>query len=180
VNALIFLIESLSRLYMLTFLLRLLLQLARGDFYNPVARFLVQITNPLVVPARRLIPSVRRFDMPTLVVLFVLQLIVSFVIATLRGFDFTAGQLLLDVVFALLQLTLGTYIFCIIIYVILSWLNQSFHPVFSFLGQVIEPVLRPARRLLPETGGIDVSPLITLIFLWAGLIFLNELRVMLM
>ena len=175
-NALIFLIETLSRLYLLTFLLRLLLQVARGDFYNPISQFIVQITNPLVVPARRIIPSVRRFDMPTLVVLFVLQLLVMIVLAGLRGFSLQIDTLLWLTIFGLLQLTIGTYLFCIFIYVIMSWINQSWHPLSVFLGQLIAPVMQPARRLLPATGGIDISPLITAIFLWAALILLSDLQ----
>ena len=63
-NALIFLIETFSRLYMLTFLLRIMLQLARADFYNPISQFVVQVTNPLVVPARRIIWMIRPGSAP--------------------------------------------------------------------------------------------------------------------
>jgi YggT family protein len=181
VNALIFLIGSLARLYMLAFLLRLLLQVARADFYNPISQLVVQVTNPLVVPARRIIPSVRRFDFPTLVVLALLQLATTLIISALRGFRAPIGFLLWDVVFSLLWLTISTYLWCIVIYVILSWFPQArYHPITAFLGQLTAPVLRPARRLLPPMSGIDLSPLIVSIFLWAALILLSDLRRLIM
>jgi YggT family protein len=177
VNALIFLIESFARLYILAFLLRLLLQVARADFYSPIPQFIVEVTNPLVVPARRVIPSVRRFDLPTLVVLVVLQLVVVLVVSALRGFQVPFGLLLWTVIFSLLELTVWTYLICIFVYVILSWFGQTrFHPIGTFLGQLIEPVLRSARRLLPPLSGIDISPLIVGIVLWAALILLQDLQ----
>jgi len=176
-NALIFLIESFARLYMLAFLLRLLLQVARADFYTPIAQFIVQVTNPLVVPARRLIPSVRRFDFPTLVVLVMLQLVVVLVVSGLRGGLLPFNLLLWVVIFRLLSLTIWTYLVSILIYVVLSWFGHTrFHPIGIFLGQLIEPLLGPARRLLPPLSGVDISPLIVGILLWAAQILLVDLQ----
>lgn len=175
-NALYFLVDTLSRLYLLTFLLRILLQLSRADFYNPISQFLVRVTNPLVVPARRLIPSLRGFDLPTFVVLVLLQLAVAILLLVLRGISPRPDLLLWLVVFGLIGLTLWTYLVCILVYVILSWLAQaSYNPIATFLGQIVEPVLRPARRLLPSIGGLDVSPLIVTILLMAASIAVDDL-----
>ena len=174
-NALIFLIETFARLYLLCFLLRLLLQVARADFYHPIPQFIVQVTNPLVVPARRVIPSVRRFDLPTLVVLAVLQMAVLVVILTLAGTTPGPGILFALTVHRLLSMTLWVYIVCIFVWVILSWVQASYAPMGRFLGQLIEPVLRPARRLLPPVGGFDISPLIVTIMLFAAIIALDDL-----
>lgn len=180
-NALIFLIETFARLYMLAFLLRILLQVARADFYMPIPQFIVQVTNPLVVPARRIIPSVRRFDFPTLVVLVILQLLVLALVALLRGGQIQFNLLLWVTIFSLLRLTIGTYLVCIFIWVLMSWFGQTrFHPVAMFLGQLIQPVLRPARRLLPVVSGIDLSPMIVIIFLYAALILIGDLQRLIM
>ncbi|MGD8580829.1 MAG: YggT family protein, partial [Lysobacterales bacterium] len=56
-NALAYLVGTLVDLYVVAVLLRLLLQWVRADFYNPVCQFLVKVTNPLLVPLRRVIPS---------------------------------------------------------------------------------------------------------------------------
>ena len=61
-----FLIRVLSHLYLLLFLLRFIMQWIRADFYNPLAQFIVRATNPLVVPARRLIPASSGIDLPTM------------------------------------------------------------------------------------------------------------------
>lgn len=178
-NALIFLIDTFASLYLLTFLLRLLLQIARADFYHPIPQLIVRITNPLVVPARRVIPSIRRFDLPTLVVLFILQLAVVLVLDALTGFSRPIDGLLWVAIFELLDKTIWVYLICILIYIVLSWVGQSYHPLAIFAGQIINPLLRPARRLLPPTGGLDLSPMIVSIFLVAGLILLADLRVLL-
>lgn len=176
-SALIFLIDTFARLYLLTFLLRILLQVSRADFYNPIAQFIVQVTNPLVVPARRLIPSLRKFDLPTLVILVVLQAIVLLVLFALRGAGMLPlGTLFWLTIFAVLTMTLWTYIICTFVYVILSWVGQhSYSPFAVFLGQVIEPVLGPVRRRLPAIGGLDISPMILMIFLMAGILLLGDL-----
>ena len=52
-----YLIQTFISLYLLAMLLRFLLQLAKADFYNPISQFLVKITNPPVIPLRRVIPE---------------------------------------------------------------------------------------------------------------------------
>ena len=75
-NALLFLIKTIADLYLLTYLLRFLLQWVRADYYNPLAQFVVKVTNPLVVPARRLLPPIAGLDLAPLVVLIVIQAVV--------------------------------------------------------------------------------------------------------
>jgi YggT family protein len=173
VSALIFLVKTFSELYLLCFLLRVLLQAVRADFYNPMSQFIVNATNPLVRPARRLVPVLRGFDLPTFVVLVVLELLVTILLLAMAGFEVRIDQLIWLVIFRLISLTLWTYTICIFVYVVLSWLAQaSYSPIAMLIGQVIEPVLRPARRLLPVMGGLDLSPLIVLILIQAASIAL--------
>lgn len=178
-NALVFLFDNLSRLYLLCFLLRLLLQVARADFYQPPAQFVVAITNSLVVPARRLLPSFRKFDLPTFVVLVLLQVVVTIVLLAMREQSISLEIVAIESTFRLATMTVWVYLVCIFVWVILSWLQSAYHPISIFLGQLIEPVLRPARRLLPATGGFDVSPMIVTILLVAILIALGDLHAML-
>ncbi len=175
-NALIFLIDVFSRLFLISLLLRLLLQVARADFYNPVAQFIVHMTNPVVVPARRIIPSLRSFDLPTLVVMFFVQLLVIVLIDALRGFIPTAVSLLVATLFTLLELTIWTLLIAIFVIVILSWLGQGFHPISQLFGQIVEPLLRPVRRRLPAVSGVDFSPMVVGILLWAALILIADLK----
>jgi YggT family protein len=173
-NALIFLFDTFSRLYLLCFLLRLLLQVARADFHHPAAQFVVAVTNSLVVPARRLLPSFRKFDFPTFVVLVLLQLLVTIVLMAMRGVVLRFDLVVVQTIYQLANMTVWLYIVCIFIWVVMSWMQASYSPIAIFLGRIIEPVLRPARRLLPSVGGMDVSPLIVTILLIAILIALGD------
>lgn len=175
-NALIFLVETFARLYLMTFLLRIILQLIRADFYNPISQFIVRVTNPLVVPARRMLPRTRHIDMPTLIVLVLLQVIVTLALFAMSGVAPRADIVIWAVIMRLVELVIGTYLICIFIYVILSWVAQaSYSPFAMFLGQIVEPVLRPARRILPTLGGLDISPMIVMILLYALSIAIRDL-----
>ena len=90
-QALTFLVRTLADLYLLTFLLRFIMQWSRANYYNPLSQLVFRVTNPLVVPARRVMPSVAGLDMPTLIVLMVLEIIVTFVLLRLAGCDELQG-----------------------------------------------------------------------------------------
>jgi YggT family protein len=169
-NALIFLVTTLADLYLLTFLLRFIMQWVRASYYNPLSQFVFKVTSPLVVPARRVLPSVGGLDVPTLVVLVALEVIVTFFVTTIAGLSLTIPQLLLYSLFRLIALTLWFYTGALFVYVILSWFgDRSGNPMAELLGDLVEPVLRPVRRVLPPIGGLDLSPLIVILLLQAGM-----------
>ena len=62
-NAGTFLVETLIGFVLLVILLRLVFQMVRADFRNPVSQFVVKVTNPMLVPLRRIVPSVGNIDM---------------------------------------------------------------------------------------------------------------------
>jgi YggT family protein len=168
INALIFLITTLADLYMLTFLLRFIMQWVRASYYNPLSQFVFKVTNPLVVPARRLLPSVKGLDTPTLAVLLLLELAFTFFLMTLAGWPVTIPGLLLYSLFRLVSLTLLFYIGALFIYVLLSWFgDRGRNPMAVLLGELVEPLLRPVRRLIPPIGGLDIAPLIVTLLLYA-------------
>jgi YggT family protein len=165
-GALIYLISTLTDLYVAAILLRLLLQWVRADFYNPLSQFLVKVTNPVLVPARRIIPSIGKLDTASVVVMLLLELaqlvVINLLAQSAYGFQF----LLLFAFQKLLVTLLVTYFVLIIARVLVSWIAaQSRHPLIPLIYQLTEPVLRPISRLLPPIGGIDLSPLVVLIAL---------------
>jgi len=168
-NSLLFLIKALTDLYLLTYLLRFILQWIRADFYNPLAQFIVKATNPLIVPARRFIPSAGGVDIPTLVVLIILEALATWLLLRVAGTGaLPVGTFALFVLLRLVTLTLWFYSVSILIYVILSWIGQrSYNPIGYILGELNEPILRPFRRALPPIGGLDLSPLLALILIQA-------------
>jgi YggT family protein len=172
-SALIFLVKTLADLYLLTFLLRFIMQWVRASYYNPLSQFVFKVTNPLVVPARRVLPSVAGLDTPTLAVLVILEIAVTFALLRLAGLNLPIPELLFYSFLRLVALALWFYIGALLIYVLLSWFgDRGRNPMAALLGELVEPVLRPARRLLPPIGGLDLSPLIVMLLLQAALIAL--------
>ena len=88
-GALNYLVSTIIDLYIAAIMLRLLLQWVRADFYNPLCQFLVKATNPVLVPTRRIIPSIGKLDTASVVVMLLLELIQLVIINQLSqaGFD---------------------------------------------------------------------------------------------
>jgi YggT family protein len=167
-NALIFLIKTFADLYVLTFLLRLLLQWVRADFYNPFSQFVIRVTDPLVRPLRRRIRPAGGLDLATLIVVVGLECIATWVIMSLYGIAPTVLDLLRISALRLVSLGLWFYSVSLFIYVILSWVSPGgYNPAAVLLADLVEPVLRPVRRFIPSIGGLDLSPMLVLIALQA-------------
>jgi YggT family protein len=163
-QAVSYLIGTLIDLYVAAILLRLLLQWVRADFYNPMCQFLVKVTNPVVIPFRRIIPAIGPVDSASIVVMLVLQAMGIFLITALGAASMTPAQVLVYTVIKLIMMLLMTYLVLIIVGVILSWLgDRARHPIVPLIHQLNEPVLRPFRKLIPPIAGLDLSPLFALI-----------------
>jgi YggT family protein len=170
-SALIFLVKTLADLYLLTFLVRLILQWVRASYYNPLSQFVFKVTSPLVVPARRVIPSVAGLDAATLVVLFALECLATWALLALGGLSPPVPDLLMYAVLRLVALTLWFYTVVLFIYVLLSWFgDRGGNPMVALAGDLVNPLLRPVRRLLPPIGGLDLSPLVVILVLQAAMI----------
>ncbi len=174
-QALAFLVNTLFYLFILALMLRFLLQLVRADFYNPFSQALVKITNPILVPLRRLIPGYRGWDFAALVAMYLLQVIALVLVYTLiKGVSLSPATLLIYGALRLLDLLLSVYFFSILLQAVLSWVSPgSYNPLTSLLWRLNEPLLRPVRRVLPPLGGLDLSPLIVLLVIQFIRILLN-------
>lgn len=162
--AISYLIGTLIDLYVAAILLRVLLQWVRADFYNPMCQFLVKVTNPVVIPFRRLIPAIGPVDTASIVVMLLLQAIGVFLITALGAAVLSPAQVVVYSCVKLLMMVLLTYLVLIIVSVILSWFGgRARHPIVPLIYQLTEPVLRPFRKFIPPIAGIDLSPLFALI-----------------
>ncbi len=160
-NAGVFLINTVFGLYILIVMLRFLLQLVRGDFYNPVSQFLVKATSPVLVPLRRVIPGLFGIDFAAVFLLLVLQIMQLVLVGLVKGYAFQPLGLVVMSIAELASLTLNIFFFSILIQVILSWVNPgTYNPVTALVYGLNEPLLRPARRLIPPVSGFDFSPLV--------------------
>lgn len=163
-NPLVFLVATAFRLVILALLLRFLLQWSNADYHNPISQFLVRATEPLLRPLRLLVPSSRRVDAPALLVMFLLQVLFYVSVLLLRGLNVPLEWLLPAALAELVVLTTLLFTITLFIQVILSWINPGAgHPGLTLLYQLNAPLLTPVRRLMPDTGGIDISPLLVLI-----------------
>jgi YggT family protein len=166
-DALIFVFRALIELYIITFVLRLIMQWIRADTRNPLVQFILRVTNPLVVPLRRYVPTAWGFDTATFIVLFVIQALAT---TALLNVACTVtphiGQIISLSLLRLVHLALNVYLFLILAHVILSWIGPGgYNPAVSLLGNIVQPALRPLRRWIPPIAGIDLSPLFALILI---------------
>ena len=165
-TATLFLIQTVFGFYILAVMLRFLLQCVRADFYNPLVQFLVRITNPPLLPLRRIVPGYRGLDLASVLLAFVLQLVEVLLVTLLLGRSLGVGGLLLLSVADLLKLLIYIYLWGVVIQAVLSWFNPDpRHPAARVLAQLTAPLLRPAQRLLPPLSGVDLSPMLVVVAL---------------
>ena len=177
-NAGVFLIQTLFGLYLIAIMLRLLLQVVRADFSNPFAKFLVTITNPALKPLRRVIPGVGGIDLSSVVLMLLLKMLEIFLISLITELPLPqpVGLVVLSI-FQVIELMVNVFLWSIIIQAIISWINPSaYNPVVSLLRQLTDPLLAPARQLIPPVSGVDLSPLAVIILIYLlKLIFIDLL-----
>ena len=176
VNAGSYLISTLFGLYIIIVLLRFLLQLVRADFYNPLSQFIVKATSPILNPMRRVIPGLFGVDFASLILAYVLQYIENVLLFAVRGISINPIFLLWHSIGSLLTLFLYIYFFAILIQVIISWISPgTYNPATALIHHITEPVLRPARKILPPFSGFDLSPILVFILLNLLIMFIPVL-----
>lgn len=157
-------------LLVMVFLLRVLLPLARADSRNQLSQAVIRMTNPLVLPLRKVLPPIGKVDTASIVALIIVQAAAVAMMWLLGGYPgiFTPAQFVYIVFLMLVTTVLRFYIFALLLYVILSWIAPgTYSPAASLLDTLCEPLLRPVRRLIPPLAGIDFSALFVIIGLQA-------------
>ena len=182
-TAAVYVLQTLGSLYLLIVLMRFVLQLVRANFYNPLCQFIVKATQPLLKPLRRIIPSLFGLDMSSLVLAILVQL--ALMALTLLLTYGTTGNPLQLVIWSLIGVTalfLKIFFFALIISVILSWVAPGSHnPGAELVNQICEPALAPFRKILPNLGGLDISPILAFMVLkLIDMLVINNLAAMTM
>jgi len=167
-TAAIYVLQTLGSLYLLIVLLRFTLQLVRADFYNPLCQFAVKATKPLLNPLRKVIPGFGGVDLASLALALLIQLLLMALTLLLMGYG-VIDLLLPLLIWALIgvaALFVKIFFFALIASVILSWVAPgSYNPGAQLVNQLCEPLLMPIRRILPNLGGLDISPIFAFIAL---------------
>ena len=165
-DPIIFLIDTLLSLYIMAVLLRFLLQWCGADFYNPISQFLVKITHPPLRIMRRFVPAIGKIDSSSLVLMMSLQMLTDFSILLLKGVSINIGALVILSMTQLITLLLNVLVFSVFARALLSWMNPgAFYAAASIVEALSNPILNLCRKMIPNLGGIDLSPLAALVLL---------------
>lgn len=174
-QALAFLVDTFFSLLFFVFLLRLLLQWVRADFRNPLSQAVVQLTNPVIMALRRVLPPIGKID--TASVVAVLAVAVARVGASTWAHGLGIPGLPQWLQLAALEVVrsvLWIYFWSLFINALLSWIAPGpGSPAQSILNAICEPVLRPLRRIIPPLAGLDISGLVAMIAIQFVLLLLN-------
>ncbi len=172
----VFLIEALFSLYIGAVIIRLLLGFARADFHNPLSQFLVKVTNPVLVPMRRFIPSIGKIDTSAIVLAYVLTLVkisLLFLLVT-GGLHFPVS--LFTALGDLITSIIWVYIIALILQAVMSWVGSTHgNPVAPLVNSLTAPIVKPIRKVVPLVGAMDLSPMVAILGLNVLLILVRSI-----
>ncbi len=165
-NATIYLIENLLGLILYIVLIRFWMQWVRANFRNSVGQFIITVTNPIVIPLRRLLPSFGSIDTATVALAIALAMFKTFTLISIAGYSIPILKLITYSLGEVIEGSIYIFMAAIFIQIIASWINPySQHPILEIASSIAEPLMAPARRLIPAIAGIDFSPFLVFIFL---------------
>jgi YggT family protein len=161
-------VQPLFSLAMLLIAVRFLAQLCGVSGYNPISMTLRRVTNVIVLPLSRLLPSGNRFSPGALLALILIQLVfIALMLGLVGQLDaFNVLQALIWSALGAAGLLVSIIFYSVIAMIVVSFLApQSSHPAVEFIWELTEPVMAPLRQVLPPMGGLDFSPIILFIAL---------------
>ena len=154
--------------------LRAWMQARRLGGVNPVGHFVMSLTDWIVRPLRRIVPAYKSVDWASLVAAFLLTLVAVAIDLGLRFGALPPLDLLLGLTLVwLIKWILYLAQLMILISAVLSWVNP-FSPLLPVFDALTAPVLAPLRRILPQAGRLDFSPLAALLLIQIALIIVNR------
>ena len=163
-NPIILILDTVFSLYIGAVMLRFLLQWVRADFRNPISKFLIAITHPLLKVLRRFIPAIGNIDTASIVLMLALQILAISGMEMLQGGSISIGGLILMAFAQLISLLLNVMFYAIFARALLSWFQQgSYSDISSLLFSLTEPTLKICRAMLPNFGGLDLSVIIAIL-----------------
>jgi YggT family protein len=174
-DAIRYIVDTLLWLLTLAFVLRLLFQLARANFRDPMADAIVRVTNWLIMPLRRVLPPIGKIDTATIVAVIAVASVRTFAALSLAGAAVGDVSLFLRITIVnLADLVLRIYLFALLLYWLTSYVSPDGRaPGVRLLSQLCEPILKPVRRIIPPIGQIDFSVLWVSIVIGALLVLLR-------
>ncbi|CAJ2377397.1 MAG: YggT family protein [Gammaproteobacteria bacterium] len=165
-NALSSLAAALLGACMLLLILRILFQALRVDFRNPLVRGVISVTTPPLQFLRRFVPGLYGTDLSPLLLFVLLAFAKIALPLLLAGHTFGLSGALVFGLADSLDTLVWIVLLAVLARVVLSWIApRSVHPAARLVAEMSEPVMLPFRRILPAFGGLDFSPILTLLAL---------------
>jgi YggT family protein len=167
-QVLIFLLETFLGLFSLALLMRFYLQTVRAPARNPLSQFVSALTDFIVRPTRRVIPGLRGYDLSTLALAWLTQLLLVSSVLALKGYHLGPGVgsavvgFMLLATLNLLKLFLYILIVAVFAQAILSFIAPR-GPAAPVLSSLTRPFLAVFQRRIPPVGGVDLSPLFVIV-----------------
>lgn len=175
IKSLLLVVNTVFSVYIMIIMLRFLLQWVKADFYNPACQFLMKLTNPLLIPLRRIIPGFFGLDCAAIVLMIILQSLALLANMLILGYPLSA-LIIVAAIIKLVQLLINVFFFAILIRVVLSWVSpHNYHPMTTLVNQLTDPLLMPARRIIRPVSGFDFSPLVVMLTLQVVSYFVGAL-----
>lgn len=164
-NAGLFLVTTLFDLYLFVLCTRLLLAWVRAGYFNPLTHFILKLTDPVIIPLRRIAANRGNLEIATLSLILFLELMKFLLVSLLVASKTEMTTLLLLAIIGTVKLILNTFFYAILFQAILSWIQPGYSPIKQLLAQLSSPILRPLQRLIPPIAGIDITAIPALIIL---------------
>ena len=173
-----FLLNTIFTLFGAALILRAWMQVVRLPPYNPVSNAIYQATNWLVLPLRRALPKAQRVDVASIVAALLAAIVFVVAMVAIAGVDplQIAPLLALVALLTVLKWALNLVIWLTILMALLSWLNPR-SPAMPILYQLTAPFLNPLRRVIPNLGGIDLSPILLFVIVQVLLMVVTRMAV---
>lgn len=175
-NAGSYLIETIIGFYLFLVLARFWMQWTRSDFRNPIGQFIITITNPFILPLRKVLPSIGLADTASIVLAFIVAFLKTWLLIQLSPVKPGLEQIAIFAVSQVIRYSIYLFIFAVFVRIIMSWFNPygEYNPLMAPLNSLSEPLMAPARRILPAIGGLDFSAILVIIFLNLSLILIAD------
>jgi len=174
-QALVLIVETIASVYLLFVILRFLLQLVRADFYNPLSQGIVKITNPVLMPLRKVVPGFFGIDLACVILALIVQVVTSEILSliVIKAL-INPLPLFFWGIMGLVMYTLNIYLVALFVMVIASFIApMSSHPALMLIRQLTQPLLTPVQRIIPPMGGLDFSVMAIILVIYVSKIFLN-------
>jgi len=159
-------LRTLVEIYAIIAVLRALLQYTDADFHNPFSQLIDRATSGPISLLRRIVPRINGADVGS-------PFLLAFVVTAIERYLFVAEQGVSGNIFALLLLTpaklldytITIFIIAVLVRIVMSWVAPRITRMTRLIFTFTEPIMRPARRVIPAFGGLDFSPILVLILL---------------